>query len=292
MTVESTGSQEARIARGSEEGATGRGRNLGFGRDRRAFTIIELLIVIAVMAVLIALIAGVVKHVREQGRQLQCENNLKQVGTAMLKFASMPQNQMRMPQMAWVVWDGYWVEQAWPYYQTEEILACPSDAKPYNMTEALNQGMRISTNDYWWQYAEGTNSWVAKKAPWWDPEGNYRSRNEWNDVLVSYRGSCDGYRSGGYGPKVFEYKAPSKALLLDEAWDNTRWGARQCSRGPDIWPGWDPNNVDNSRIDWDRNWLGLTRHSGGANFLMMDGGVRWIDAYSGPMRLSFFPEQE
>jgi prepilin-type N-terminal cleavage/methylation domain-containing protein/prepilin-type processing-associated H-X9-DG protein len=255
------------------------------GMRRGGFTIIELLIVIAVMAVLIGLIAGVVKHVREQGRQLQCENNLKQIGTAMLRFASLPQNQMRMPQMAWTVWEGYWVEQAWPYYQTEEILACPSDAKPYNMTDALNQGMRLTPTRNWWVAGRQ----VA--APWFDPEANYRSRDEWTDTLVSYRGSCDGYRSGGYGPKVFEYKSPSKALLLDEAWDNTRWGARQCSRGPDIWPGWDPNNPNGSRIDWDRNWLGLTRHSGGANFLMMDGGIRWIDAYSGPMRLSFFPEQ-
>jgi prepilin-type N-terminal cleavage/methylation domain-containing protein/prepilin-type processing-associated H-X9-DG protein len=251
---------------------------------RRGFTIIELLIVIAVMAVLIALIAGVVKHIREQGRQTQCLNNLKQIGVAMFRFASLPQNQMRMPQMAWVVWDGYWVEQVWPYYQTEEILACPSDSKPYNMTNALQQNMKLSTNLDW------TVAGRRVRAPWFDPEGNYRARDEWNDVLVSYRGCCDGYRSGGYGPKVFEYKAPSKALLLSEAWDNVRWGARQCSRGQDLWPGWNPNNPVNSRIDWDRNWNGLTRHSGGANFLMMDGSSRWVDAYSGPMRVSFFPE--
>jgi len=68
---------------------------------RRAFTLVELLVVVTIIGLLIALLMPAVHTAREAGRKAQCANNLHQIGVAAQNFQSRSPGNVPVDAMSW-----------------------------------------------------------------------------------------------------------------------------------------------------------------------------------------------
>ncbi|MEM9658365.1 MAG: DUF1559 domain-containing protein, partial [Planctomycetota bacterium] len=103
-------------------------------------TLVELLVVVAIIGVLAALLLPTVQSAREPGRRAQCKNNLKQLTLGCLNHAS---TLGHFPTGGWGhAWvgdadrgfgrgqSGGWLYNVSPFLEQQHLHALPSDGDP------------------------------------------------------------------------------------------------------------------------------------------------------------------
>ena len=109
---------------------------------KRAFTLVELLVVVAIIGILAAILFPVFARARENARRASCQSNLKQIGLGLIQYSqdydevliadwygsdiTVGPGDTRPPSDPKVSYK--WEDAAFPYVKSEQIFNCPSAA--------------------------------------------------------------------------------------------------------------------------------------------------------------------
>jgi prepilin-type N-terminal cleavage/methylation domain-containing protein/prepilin-type processing-associated H-X9-DG protein len=176
-----------------------------------AFTLVELLIVIAIIALLMAMLVPTVAGTRRQSRAVQCASNIRQLCTAIFGYAA--ENKQRFPSNIPSPAPGFFWDlssSAGGYASIDGpakggVFTCPDDLEGASRSYAMN---------VWASSAPDINvtSLVPKRGQYWSPGARDGSRlilitEAWsitNGVagreaahVIGYRGTTAGQRFGG-----------------------------------------------------------------------------------------------
>ena len=136
-------------------------------RRRRAFTLVELLVVIGIIALLIAILMPALNRAREHTRRVRCLSNMRQLTIAWLMYAQNHKGKICGADTGRAPWD--WVRPGdtrdsltqgvlWGYINNAEVFHCPND--------------RID-----WRRTYSINSWLNGEGPPATPQDNYVATN-------------------------------------------------------------------------------------------------------------------
>src|SRR5436190_1315592 len=127
-----------------------------------AFTLVELLVVIGIIALLIAVLMPALNKARQQSRTVACLSNLRQMGQGWNIYLS--ENKGRLPYYIWsksqapawvtgadlneFLWHGYWFGILGDRRVNTSSLLCPeaNEAVPFNTKGGGNGGFGTSKN--------------------------------------------------------------------------------------------------------------------------------------------------
>lgn len=93
----------------------------------KGFTLVEILVVMAIVGVLASVLFSVFARVREKGRSAVCQSNLHQIYLAMQQYVQ--DNDGRYPHHLDVN-NSWWSHKLFPYIKNVEVFRCPTISKP------------------------------------------------------------------------------------------------------------------------------------------------------------------
>jgi prepilin-type N-terminal cleavage/methylation domain-containing protein/prepilin-type processing-associated H-X9-DG protein len=169
------------------------------GQSKRAFTLVELLVVIGIIAVLIAILLPALNKARQASKSTVCLSNLRQMGTAWTMYLS--DSKGHLPYSIWhqsptgfssarrndFIWHGFWFGILGDYKVQSSKLLCPEAQDPVPWNQNVSGGIKGAGTAF--------NAWSGE---WQNskPVGimlSTTSLNPTNDA------SKNGYRIGSYG---------------------------------------------------------------------------------------------
>jgi prepilin-type N-terminal cleavage/methylation domain-containing protein len=177
------------------------GNSSSMKSDRRsAFTLVELLVVIGIIAVLIGLLLPVLSRARAQANRVACLSNIRQLGNGILMYCN--DNDGYFPTCA--VWDdGSYVPypEDWVHWQANRNLDDSAIAKYVGRGEKLKSILRCPADSF-----EGRKPHIGINPG----QGPYLYSYNMNEALaINIRGLS--WRS-----KVTKWRSPARKIMLTE----------------------------------------------------------------------------
>ena len=124
-------------------------------RERRGFTLVELLVVIGIIALLVSILLPALNKAREDAKRVRCLSNERQLVMAWQMYASdnkghfcgsnTPSFQSPPDNKGWWYWAGagntldcLYNGKLWPYLKNYDVYKCPNDRVMYTHTYSIN----------------------------------------------------------------------------------------------------------------------------------------------------------
>lgn len=269
------------------------------GKTRAAFTLVELLVVIGIIAILMALLIPAVQAAREAANRMSCANNLKQIGLALHAYhdglRTFPLNTSFGGPLTPEGRTRSWMQGILPFIEQEPLHSrispgpttnntgiaatevpafyCPSDSHP---------GMMDNRSDL-------PTDWVMAVT-------NYKSCGgsnwAWGVHATGTGAAADGLANGngfigaGRGRPIV-----CKTSSITDGLSNT-YAVGEILPEYTRWSWWYHSNSAtatcaiplnfgvelNDHDEWENNLGFMSRHWGGGNFLLCDGSVHFQSA--------------
>jgi len=146
-----------------------------YQRDRPGFTLVELIIVMAIIALLIGIAVPAMKGVSRRARTAQCLSNMRNLERAHWSYMSDHRSRMidaGLPHHSLGNTDVAWINTLQEYYETEGTVRSPLDESPHFAIKDGGKGEPVpGTEDVFRQTSYGLNNYLTQFSPTLSLEG-------------------------------------------------------------------------------------------------------------------------